>query len=203
MCRLYVWALGVVVFVCGERKWLAYVAKARPSVLRILFVCVCCMRSWSELFMWTWCSESRGGVLGTSNTRKSGHTLNLSLQHNPHKERIQAASPLPWLLAALNSPSLNTVTHTHEQIHSCWQVLTGKYGNRKATNTCFNDSAFAGVFFLCGLCSFCWWRLAVRGFRFGSRLRFLRRASGEYLQLTRVGGSDLLALWHGLLKNAP
>ena len=32
---------GVVVFVCGERKWLAYVAKARPSVLRILAVCVC------------------------------------------------------------------------------------------------------------------------------------------------------------------
>lgn len=34
---------GVVVFVCGERKWLAYVAKASPSVLCILCmrVCVC------------------------------------------------------------------------------------------------------------------------------------------------------------------
>lgn len=89
---------GVVVFVCGERKWLAYVAKPSPSVLRILCMRVCvsmCMWSWSELFVWTWCLESPGGVLGTSNTRKSGHTLNLSLQHNPHKERIQVSSPLP------------------------------------------------------------------------------------------------------------
>lgn len=88
---------GVVVFVGGERKWLAYVAKARPTVVCILLMHVClsmCMWSWSKLFVWTWCLEAPGGVLGTSNTRKSGHTLNLSLQHNPYKERIQASSPL-------------------------------------------------------------------------------------------------------------
>lgn len=41
------------------------------------------------------------GILGISDSRKSGHTLNLSLQHNPHNERIQA--PLHTLCFALTA----------------------------------------------------------------------------------------------------
>lgn len=95
----------LVLFVCQERKWLAYVVKVRPLVLPVLFVCVS-MRvwSWSQLFMWTGCSESPGGILGISDSRKSGHTLNLSLQHNPHNERIQAPfHTLACLASALSA----------------------------------------------------------------------------------------------------
>lgn len=92
MCRLYVWGLEwLCLCVCVERKWLAHVVKVRSSVLPVLFVCVSmCMWSWSQLLAWTGCSESPGGILGISDSRKSGHTLNLSLQHNPHNEGIQA-----------------------------------------------------------------------------------------------------------------
>ena len=109
--------LGLAVVVLGvrvERIWLAHVVKVRSSVLPV-FVCVCvcvfvrpcaCGHGHSTVTVvcvWTGCSESPGGILGISDSRKSGHTLNLSLQHNPHNERIQA--PLHTLSCLACAPA--------------------------------------------------------------------------------------------------
>lgn len=59
------------------------------------------------------------GILGISDSRKSGHTLNLSLQHNPHNERIQAPLHALFCLAFSSDCSLahrfllNTQTQAH------------------------------------------------------------------------------------------
>lgn len=67
--------------------------KAGSFVLPTVCVYVCayvCVHV--RVVMRTRCLESPGGILGIGDSRKSGHTLNLSLQHNPHNERIQASS---------------------------------------------------------------------------------------------------------------
>lgn len=74
---------------------------------------------WSQLSVtmvcvWTGCLESPGGILRIGDSRKSGQTLNLSLQHNPHNERIQASlHPLSCLALALTAFPESSLKHTH------------------------------------------------------------------------------------------
>lgn len=68
---------------CGEGWVICLASRVR--------VCVCaCVHA--RVVMRTRCLESPSGILGIGDSRKSGHTLNLSLQHNPHNERIQGSS---------------------------------------------------------------------------------------------------------------